>query len=92
MAILIPLLLINLILLIGIGMIGQENPLDLKVVLLLALANIVLLVSTAVMTHQDPLKALGELGNKLLPFGLCVGTALALLLIIAWPGGKRSGS
>ena len=77
------LILINSVLLIAIGLIRQENPFDVWVLLLLAMGNVVAFLLGAIITHDAPMRALASLGTNLLPVIVAVGGVVLLFFLLA---------
>ncbi len=86
----IPWFLVNLLLLIGIGLIRQQNPFDLMVLGLLIVGNVMGVLAAAILTSDNSVSALSGLATNLLPFAFTAGGIALLLVVLMFGRGDRS--
>ena len=81
MQMVVPLLLINLVVLLAIGLVRQQNPFDVLMLILVMIGNAIAFVGAALLTHGNMMNALGSLAANVLPVMFVAG-GVALLMFV----------
>jgi hypothetical protein len=83
MQMLVPLILINVLVLLALGVIRQENPLEVWLFCLLAVANGAVFLIAAILASDNALEALTALMTNILPFAAALLGFASLMALMA---------
>ena len=81
MQIVVPLLLVNLVVLLAIGVVRQQNPFDVGMLILVVIGNVCTFVAASLLTHGNRVNALTGLAANVFPF-VFVAVGIAVLLFV----------